>query len=300
MKLWILAAAVLATVTVASCGGLAFTAANAPALFGAFQRRADIHYGAHERQRLDVYLPKREAAQRSDESAAPRPIIVFWYGGSFERGRKSQYRFVGAALAEAGYVAVLPDYRLYPEVRFPAFIDDGAQAVAWVASHAAELGGDPSRIYLAGHSAGANIAGMLAYDPERLARVGVRADAIRGFIGLSGPYALDPNTDTLRTIFAAPHGFDDWQPARRVRPGAPRALLMHGEGDDVVSVRHARVMAEALTNNGVPVTLRTYAGRGHADTVAAFATASPDKLPVLTEIRKFIGEETPGGEPTGR
>jgi acetyl esterase/lipase len=296
MKLWILAAAMLATVTVVSCGGLAFTAANAPAMFGAFQRRADIQYGAHARQRLDVYLPKDKAAAR----VASRPIIVFWYGGSFERGRKSQYRFVGAALAKAGYVAVLPDYRLYPEVRFPAFIDDGAQAVAWVASHAVEIGGDASRIYLAGHSAGAQIAGMLAYDAERLARVGVRAEAIRGFIGLSGPYALDPNTDALRTIFAAPYGFDDWQPARRVRPGAPRALLMHGESDDVVSVRHARAMAEALTSKGVPFTLRTYPGRGHADTVAAFATAAPDKLPVMAEIAKFIGEETPGGEPTGR
>lgn len=242
-------------------------------------------------------MPKRKG---SAADAAPPPIIVFWYGGSFERGRKSQYRFVGAALAEAGYVAVLPDYRLYPEVRFPAFVDDGAQAVAWVASHAAEIGGDGSRIYLAGHSAGAHIAGMLAYDADRLARVGVRASTVRGFIGLSGPYALDPNSDALRAIFAAPYGFDDWQPARRVRPGAPPALLIHGEADDVVSVRHARAMADALTTSEVPVTLRTYAGRGHADTVAAFATAAPDKLPVMAEIRKFIGEETPGGEPAGR
>lgn len=295
MKLWILAGLALVTVTVMSCGGLAFTAANAPALFGDFKRRADIAYGDHERQRLDVYIP-----DAAPEPGKTRPIIVFWYGGSFERGRKSQYRFVGAALAKAGYVAVLPDYRLYPEVRFPGFIDDAARAVAWVASHAAEVGGDPARIYLAGHSAGAHIAGMLAYDPERLARVGVSADAIRGFIGLSGPYALDPNTDALRTIFAAPYGYDDWQPARRVRAGAPRALLMHGEADDLVSVGHARAMADALAAHGVPVTLRTYAGRGHSDTVAAFATAAPDKLPVMAEIGKFLQEETPGGEPTGR
>src|SRR5690349_13670183 len=135
MKFWIFAFAVLAATTVVSCGGLAFTAANAPALFGDFQRRADLAYGVHPRQRLDVYTPRDDLAP-----GQTRPIIVFWYGGSFERGRKSQYRFVGAALAAQGYVAVLPDYRLYPEVRFPGFIDDGAQAVAWVVSHAAEIG----------------------------------------------------------------------------------------------------------------------------------------------------------------
>lgn len=294
MKFWLLAGLVLVSTTVVSCGGLAFTAANAPAFFGNFERRADLAYGAHPRQRLDVYVPDDGAGH-----AAP-PIVIFWYGGSFERGRKSQYRFVGAALARQGYVAVLPDYRVYPEVRFPGFIDDGAQAIAWVVSHAAEIGGDPARIYLAGHSAGAHIAGMLAYDADRLARVGVRPGAIRGFIGLSGPYALDPNSDALRAIFAAPYGFDDWQPVKRVRPGAPRALLLHGEGDTVVSVGHARAMAAALNAAGVPVDLRTYPGRGHADTVAAFAAAAPDKLPVLAEIRHFIGEETPGGEPTGR
>ena len=295
MKFWILAAVAVAATAVVSCGGLAFTAANAPALFGDFDRRADLAYGVQPRQRLDVYTPTGAL-----EPGRARPIIVFWYGGSFERGRKSQYRFVGATLARQGYVAVLPDYRLYPQARFPAFVDDGAQAVAWIVSHAADIGGDPARVYLAGHSAGAHIAGMLAYDAERLERVGVRAGTVRGFIGLSGPYALDPNTESLKTIFAAPYGFDDWQPVKRVQPGAPRALLMHGGADTLVSADHASAMARALTANGVPVTLRIYAGRGHADTVAAFAAPAPDKLPVLAEIRRFIGEETPGGKPTGR
>ena len=297
--LWILAGVALIAATVVSCGGLAFTAANAPALFGDFERHADIAYGSHERQRLDIYSPKKTAAGATPARESPRPIIVFWYGGSFDHGRKSQYRFVGAALAEAGYVAVLPDYRLYPEVRFPAFVDDATASVAWVVAHGAEFGGDPARIYLAGHSAGAHIAGLVTYDADRLARVGVDPRVVSGFIGLSGPYALDPNSDALRTIFSSPYVFDDWQPAKRVHAGAPPALLMHGEADDVVSVAHAREMAEALTRNGVPVTLRTYPARGHADTVAAFAAPAPDKLPVMTEIRSFI-IETPGGEPAGR
>jgi acetyl esterase/lipase len=280
MKLLLLAsAAILAALLVAACGGLAFTAANAPALFGDFDRRADVAYGTHARQQLDVYSPP---------DAKARPIIVFWYGGGWEKGRKSQYRFVGAALAKAGYVAVLPDYRLYPEVKFPAFVQDGADALAWVASHAAEIGGDPKRIYVAGHSAGAHLAGMLAYDHEQLTRVGLPPDTVRGFIGLSGPYALDPNNETYRTIFSAPYSLDDWQPVRLAMHGAPPALLLHGEEDVVVLAGHARKMAAALEGLGVGVTLRTYKGRGHRDTVAALAVASPNKLPVIEEIRRFV------------
>ena len=274
------------TLLVAGCGGLAFTAANAPARFGDFERRANLAYGAHARQRLDVYRPMSRGNQGNDAHA--RPIVVFWYGGSWERGRKEQYRFVGAALADAGYVAVLPDYRVHPEVRFPAFVDDGAAALAWVAEHAAELGGDPRRIYVAGHSAGAHIAAMLAYDASRLAAAGLPAATVRGYIGLSGPYALDPNDDTLRTIFSAPYAHADWQPVQRVRTGAPPALLIHGDADDVVSVNHARRMTEKLDELGIRVELRTYSGRGHADTVAAFAKPAPRKLPVMAEIAHFI------------
>lgn len=282
MKLLLLAAPVtLAALCVVACGGLAFTAANVPAYFGDFERRADIAYAPGARHGLDVYVPGKAQA---------RPIIVFWYGGGWENGRKANYRFVGAALAKAGYVAVLPDYRLYPEVRFPEFVDDGAQALAWVAQHATEIGGDPRRIYVAGHSAGAHLAAMLAYDPARLERVGLPRDTVRGCIGLSGPYVLNPNDATLNEIFRAPYTIADWQPVQRVRAGAPPALLLHGESDTVVEVAHARRMAQQLRSLGVGVSLRTYAGRGHRDTVAAFASASPNKLPVLDEIRHFVGE----------
>jgi acetyl esterase/lipase len=267
MKILLLAALLTGVVLVASCGGLAFTIANVPALSGNFERRADITYGTGARQQLDVYTPP---------NAKDRPIIVFWYGGGWDSGKKSQYRFVGAALAEAGYVTVLPDYRLYPD------------ALAWVVAHAREIGGDPQRIYVAGHSAGAHLAAMLAYDRSQLERVGLAANTVRGLIGLSGPYALDPNTDTYRAIFGAPFTYADWQPVQLAKAGAPPALLIHGEADDVVDIGHARRLAAALEGLGVPVTLRTYPERGHRDTVAAFAKAAPHKLPVLEEIRRFV------------
>jgi acetyl esterase/lipase len=264
-----------------------FFAANTPALFGDFDRRADLSYGQHARQRLDVYLPKA-APGRPPSGARGRPIIVFWYGGGFESGRKSSYRFVGAALAKAGYVAVLPDYRLYPEVKFPAFVEDGAGALAWVVSQAAEIGGDPRRIYVAGHSAGAYIAAMLAYDRAQLERVGLPPDAVRGLIGLSGPYALTPNDATLDAIFAAPYTPADWRPSQRVQRGAPPALLLHGEADERVAVSHAYAMAAALEHFGSKATVRIYPGRGHTDTAASFAVPYRSKVPVVQEIRSFV------------
>jgi acetyl esterase/lipase len=105
---------------------------------------------------------------------------------------------------------------------------------------------------------------------------------------LSGPYALDPNNDTYRAIFAKPFGKPDWQPVQLAKAGAPPALLIHGEADDVVDVAHARAMADALTALGVAVTLRTYPDRGHRDTVAPFAAAAPNKLPVMDQIRAFV------------
>ncbi|MEO8064825.1 MAG: alpha/beta hydrolase [Pseudomonadota bacterium] len=279
MKILLLAALLAGVVLVASCGSIAFTVINVPAMFGDFDRRADISYGTGPRQRLDVYTPK---------GAANRPIIVFWYGGAWDRGKKSQYRFVGASLAQSGYVAVLADYRLYPEVKFPLFVQDGAQALAWVVGHAKDIGGDPKRIFVAGHSAGAHLAAMLAYDRSQLTRAGLPPDTVRGLIGLSGPYALDPNTDTYRAIFGAPFTPADWQPVQLAKAGAPPALLLHGEADDVVYVSHARKMAAALDAIGVKVTLRVYPDRGHRDTVAAFARPAPHKLPVLDEIRRFV------------
>ena len=141
----------------AGCTALSFAVANAPAVHSDSHRIADIAYGELRRQKLDIYVPPMQPSGQL-------PVVVFWYGGAWIEGSKNDYRFVGAALAELGYVTVVPDYRLYPDVRFPAFIDDGALAVRWVRENAAEHGGDPARIVLIGHSAGAHLAAMLAFN----------------------------------------------------------------------------------------------------------------------------------------
>lgn len=263
----------------AGCASFDFFVANAPVPFGSFARANDLGYGHDPRQRLDVYSPKH---------ADHLPVVVFFYGGSWTMGRKAQYAFVGAALAERGYVAVVPDYRLYPQVRFPLFDEDGAEAVAWVERHAREYGGDPACIVLMGHSAGAHTAALLALNDGYLERAGANPRSIVGLVGLSGPYALEPDTPTLHAIFTSPYTMDDWQPVRFASPHSPPALLLHGAADTVVYVTHTERLRDALLSHGVQVETHLYPNRGHADTIASFAVAARWRTPALEQTVSFL------------
>src|SRR5215471_9421302 len=140
----------------------------------------DIAYGEGPRHKLDLYLP--------EQLSAPAPVVLFFYGGGFVAGRKNEYRVVGEALASRGIIAAVADYRLYPDATFPAFVEDGADALVAVRNMIARYGGDPDRIFLAGHSAGAYIAVMLAADPRYLAQREADTKSIRGVIGIAGVY----------------------------------------------------------------------------------------------------------------
>ena len=169
-----------------------------------YHRISDFSYGNLPRQKLDVYQPRE---------AKPNCIIViFFYGGSWSNGEKSNYRFVGEALSSQGFIAVLPNYRLYPQVTFPAFVQDGAAAVRWVHDHAHDIGGDQQHIYVMGHSAGAHIASLLTLDPSYLAAEGLDRSAIRGFVGLAGPYDFKIGND-LRPIFGSHAATQPMDPA---------------------------------------------------------------------------------------
>ncbi len=268
--------------------------ANVPASFGPYHRTTGIAYGAQKRQELDVYVPDAPA---DDAPSAKRPVVIFWYGGSWDSGDRSSYRFVGAALAEQGFVTVLPDYRLYPGVKFPVFMEDAANAVAWVQKHAAQFGGDPHRIVLMGHSAGAHMAAFLALNRGFLAKYGASSEDIVGLVGLSGPYILAPNTLALHTIFANPYTEADWQPARFVSRQAPPAFLAHGLNDTLVSVKQTEKLRDVLRANGVRVETELYPGLGHADTVAALSIPARGRAPVLEQVSQFIRSVTASGKP---
>lgn len=287
------------TLLLANCQRLMTLAANVPGFFGAFERHADISYGPNVRSRLDVYSPHQ---------AEHRAVVIFWHGGLWVEGSRTQYRFVGAALARAGYVAVLPDYRLYPEVKFPEFVQDGASAVRWVHDEIAEYGGDPQAIFVMGHSAGAHIAAMLALDSQYLQAVGGSPQWIRGLIGLSGPYAIETGESPtsvgvcaarvgckrlLSAIFSAPYSSQDWQPMPAKSSDPPPALLFHGAQDPFVVVRHAEVLRDRLAERRGHVELHVYPEGDHTDTLIALSIPSKSGFPVLDNILDFISTHSP-------
>jgi acetyl esterase/lipase len=289
---WRLAGALTGVLAMAGalsgCAAVSFGLANLPSYFSGIERSAGIAFGTDPRQRLDIYRPAA--------SASGKPVIVFWYGGSWDNGARQDYRFVGVALAQLGYLTVLPDYRVYPQVRFPQFLDDGAQAVAWVQRHAAEYGGDPRRIILMGHSAGAHMAAMLALNRRYLIAAGADPDRIIGLIGLSGPYGLTPNTPTLHIIFGAPYTPHDWQVLPYASSQAPPTLLIHGRADKLVAVANTEALAAALRAQDVPVETRIYDDRGHVDMLAALSLPARARAPVLRDVATFLQRlDTVGG-----
>jgi acetyl esterase/lipase len=265
----------------AGCSSTQFLVANAPTQFDRIDRHANLPYGQERRQRLDVYSPRQ---------ATNRPVVIFWYGGSWVKGKKENYRFVGTTLAERGFVTVLPDYRLYPQVSFPAFDEDGARAVAWVEQHAQEFGGDPHRIVLMGHSAGGHTAAFLAFDHEFLRKLGADPSSIAGLVGLSGTYVLVPETPTERATFPAP--YTDWQPIRFVDAHSPPTLLLHGTDDKEVLPQEALELRDAMLRDHLRVELHLYPHRGHADTVASFAPVARWRTPALQDTITFINSVT--------
>ena len=227
---------------------------------------------------LDVY-PAQGRKQ------GPAPVVVFFYGGSWERGQRAQYRFVGRRLAANGILAVVADYRAWPRAGFPDFMTDAARAVAWAHAHAADHGGDPQRVFIAGHSAGAQIAGLLGTDAHYLSSAGIGMRDIAGVIGLSGPYDFDITGKYVR-IFGPPTQWPDAQVVNFVDGDEPPFLLVHGERDRVVEVRDSVELATKLEAKGESVSLLLLPDAGHFATVAALynPARAPQVLPAILEF----------------
>lgn len=164
---------------------------------------ATAAYGASKRQQLDVYVPL--VTTERVRPAGGWPLVVFFYGGSWKYGERAHYRFVGEALAARGIVTVIPDYRLYPEVRYPDFLKDNAAATAWALREAARFDADPKRVFVMGHSAGGYNAAMVALDARWLTAESVAPTQLAGWIGLAGPYDFLPieNPD-VKPVFLHP------------------------------------------------------------------------------------------------
>lgn len=266
-----------------SCSTTGFLLANAPTELDRIEQHVDLAYGQDPRQRLDVYSPRQ---------ALNRPVVVFWYGGSWVKGRKSEYRFVGTTLAERGIVTVIADYRLFPQVHFPAFDADGARAVAWVERHIREFGGDPHHIVLMGHSAGGHTAAFLAFNHDFLRKYGADPADIAGLVGLSGTYVLVPGSDEERATFPPPYTEKDWQPIRFVDKSSPPTLLLHGMDDKEVLPEEAIELRDEMLRDHLHVALHLYPHRGHGATVASFAPVARWRTPAVQDTVEFVESVT--------
>lgn len=226
---------------------------------------------------LDIYRPP--------DPAATVPTIIYWYGGSWQDGKREQYIFLAVELARQGFNVVVPDYRKYPEVTWPAYVEDAAAAFAWTHANIARFGGDPDRIIAMGHSAGAHSVAILAADARYLAAHGLSPRNMKGAMGLAGPYNFTPSSRTLTRVFDGPP-FDKMQVENFVDGDEPPMVLLHGADDSTVSLRNQRTLAEALEKAGVCHRTRVYPGYGHIGIVGAFTWAY-DSEPVVPDVIRF-------------
>jgi acetyl esterase/lipase len=237
---------------------------------------------AGTRGKLDIWSDKA--------AAAPKPVLIFYYGGGWVKGRRQDYGFAAKAYAARGFVVVVPDYRLVPGVRFPSFLQDAAAAVRWTHDNIARFGGDPNRIVLAGHSAGAYFAVMLALDRRYLTAAGVDPAVVRAAAGLAGPYDFYP-FDARRSIDAMGQAPDPLatQPIHFARSDAPPLWLATGTADTEVRPRNAINLAAREHRLGNRTTiLREYPGLTHNDLVKALSKPFRRTAPVLDESIAFF------------
>lgn len=270
--------------TVAGCSALdvlnavSKSSANIPAL--------GLAYGDNPRQKLDIYRPVQPMA-------GPARAVLFFYGGSWREGARTDYAFVGEALAAAGAIAMVADYRLYPEVRYPGFLEDCAAATAFARRWLAREGYADARLFVAGHSAGAYNAAMLATDSRWLGAHGLSTESLAGWIGMAGPYNFLPiQTADILPVFNHPHETQDSQPLFHVdQRWQPPALLLTGEHDAYVNVqRNTLSLAERLMAYRHPVELKIYPRLNHRTLVAALAPPLQFLGPVLSDMADFIAK----------
>jgi acetyl esterase/lipase len=243
-----------------------------------------VTYGPLARHRLDVFPAKRGSA----------PVVLFLHGGSWQSGRRGLYGWLGRALAAQGFTAVIPDYRLHPEVVFPAFMEDAARAFAWITERAADHGGDPAIIHVTGHSAGGHMAALLALDDAYLSEFGLDPGRICSVAALAGPHSTNPlEVESVRAVFAGTPDIARARPVKLARGDAPPILLQHGSRDATVHERNSRHLHAAVTDRGGRCRLIVYPGLGHIEILMTLTPLYRWRAPVFRDLIGFLREEVP-------
>lgn len=239
----------------------------------------DIAYGGDPRQKLDIYVP---------DNVKSAPVIVFFYGGSWRMGSKNDYLFLGQAFASKGFITVVADYRLFPQVYFPGFVEDGAKAFAWTYEHIAKYDGNKNKVFLAGHSAGAFIAMMLTANTSYLTQAGADITSVKGTIGIAGPYDFLPFTDPKVSEIFSKVGDEDSQPVHFMNGKRPPIFLASGDKDEDVWPRNTYRLTARLKQLNSPVETHIYPDVGHIGIMLSLARGFRYKSPLLEDITQFI------------
>jgi acetyl esterase/lipase len=270
----------LMSVLLSACTGIGAFAVNSTSrLLGDYTAHKDIAFGSHG-QKLDVYTPEPQP-ENAD-------VVVFFYGGGWSDGSKDTYTFVGDALTSRGYVVVIPDYRKYPDVRFPDFVYDGAEAVAWAKAHAAEYGGNAANIHVMGHSAGAHLAALLASDARYLQKHGMKPADLRSFAGLAGPYHFIPEKQLYKDVFGPPERYPLMHVDNFISGDEPPMLLLHGGDDSTVALTNLQTLENVVKEHGGNVQSKVYGGQGHIGMVTPFARPLRQSAPLLDDVDAFF------------
>ena len=243
----------------------------------------DVSFGPEDWQKLDIYIPEKSSQKTYD-------VVVFYYGGRWETGRREDYKFIGQSFTDLGFVTVIADYRKYPEVKFPAFVEDAARSLSWVYDNIDAYGGDKSRIHVAGHSAGAHIGALLAADPQYLKAFGKERSIIHDFTGLAGPYAFTPDEADLIDIFGPADRFSRMQVPGFIDGKQPPMLLLHGAEDKTVGTFNIDRVVAAVHKKGGCVRTKIYPGLNHISILTALSWLGKGKSPVLSDMADYFRE----------
>ncbi len=251
-----------------------------------------VAYGNGPRQVLDVYRP----GSKPDTAS----VIVFLYGGRWTSGNRREYAALARALTSRGWVVVIPDYRLSPEFRFPAWIEDGANAVRWTFANITRFGGDTTRVFVIGHSAGGHTAAMLALDETYLRAAGVRPASVRGFVSIAGPVATTWTDPDVQAAMGPSERWPSTYPATFIGGTEPPILLLHGTDDKTVSYLNSVRLASLIRQRRGCAGVRTYPAIGHVGIILAAMFPSLSSASVLDDIGRFVKNPAGVACPTAR
>jgi acetyl esterase/lipase len=273
----------LSILVTCGCEKLSFSIANAPVFYTEKQIKRDIVYSLESSATMDIYYP--------DEYSKPLPVILFIYGGNWQRGDKDSYAFVASNFTQRGFAVAIADYRKYPEVKFPAFVQDMADATVYLHRYATDLNLDQNRLFILGHSAGAHIGALVATDPFYMKNAGGNRDWIKAFAGLAGPYAFIPEEKDLQDIFGPPERYDLMQVPTFIDGKQPKMLLLQGREDKVVGLFNLEKLEKAIRQKGGVVQTKIYPGLDHVGIVGALSWVYRNKANVADEVTEFFDDK---------